>query len=488
MANIDFNEIQDTKVPGVYCEIDNSLANVGLPGKPAVGLLIGQSLGGLLQPETISGVITDPDQAISLVGAGSELHRMCIAWLKQNRNTKLYLIPVAQTEGVAAVYNLKITAENVKAGMLNLMIAGYDVRLTINDEDSAAEIVTALIAKINANKLIPVIAAAVENKPEEISLTAKHKGENGNNIDIRLNYFEGQETAIGVKVEISEGTRGTGNASLENVIATLGDGYYTDIVSSYSDSANLRLLKAELNRRFNAHVNNESVVYYTIKGTLNAMLTAIDSINHQCISPIMDYKSPNMPEVRASSFGSIAAIEFQKDPARQISTLVLKDDLPASESLTSEERNMLLNAGVSTLVTNASGETAIEREVTSYRLNNFGAVDESYFDLPTLKTVIYLRYSYIHRMKSKFGRHKLAGDDYEVEPGQAIVTPTILAAELLALAEDWQSAGLVEDISAFKDSIISIRNSDDPNRVDQLFQPNIINNLRVLAGKLQFKL
>ncbi len=41
MAQIDYNEISNTKVPGCYCEIDNSLASAGLSGKPSVGLLIG---------------------------------------------------------------------------------------------------------------------------------------------------------------------------------------------------------------------------------------------------------------------------------------------------------------------------------------------------------------------------------------------------------------------------------------------------------------
>ena len=147
---------------------------------------------------------------------------------------------------------------------------------------------------------------------------------------------------------------------------------------------------------------------------------------------------------------------------------------------------MLLEAGISTLVTNASEQTAIEREVTSYRYNDRGVANDSYFDLPTVKTLIYLRYSYRDRILNKYGRYKLADDGYDVQPGQAIVTPSILTAEVIALAEDWQAAGLVEDISAFKESIISMIDSSDKNRVNQLFQPNIMNNLRLVAGKLQY--
>lgn len=484
--NITFNEIYDSKIPGVFCEIDNSMASAGLPGKVAVGLLIGQKLEGSLEPGQVSELISQADQVIPLVGNGSELHRMTVAWKAKNKANKLYVIAVPQIDGVAAEYNLAVTAENAKPGMLNLMIAAREINLTINEDDTAEDIAAALILKINANAMLPVKATPVADKLSEIKLAAKHKGENGNFIDIRLNYFAGQKTAAGVGLIITKTKEGIGNSSIAEVIAALGDGYFTDIVTSYTDAANLKLLRTELKRRFNAMVNRESVAYFVTKGTLNTMLTSVNGLNHQCFSPLMDYKSPNMPEERAARYGAIAAIEFQKDPNRQIATLVLDGDLPAAEELTAEERNMLLNAGISTTLTNVNGETAIEREVTAYRTNDQGATDGSYFDLPTTKATIYMRWSWVERMCRKFNRYKLADDGFKVEPGQLIVTPSILAAETIAWAEDLKNAGIVEDIASFAQSIQSLRDNSDPERVNMLFQPNLINNLRIIAGKLQF--
>lgn len=42
--SITFNEIGQVKTPGVYCEIDNSLAIQGLTGKESCGLFIGRNL------------------------------------------------------------------------------------------------------------------------------------------------------------------------------------------------------------------------------------------------------------------------------------------------------------------------------------------------------------------------------------------------------------------------------------------------------------
>ncbi|MBS4773431.1 MAG: hypothetical protein KHX55_04050 [Proteobacteria bacterium] len=486
VQSIDYDEITQTRVPGAYCEIDNSLANRGLSGKPSAGLLIGQKLAGLLEYNKISGLINNADQVIPLAGEGSELHRMAKAWFKNNKQSKLFIIAVEQTEGTAAVYHLAVTAAQVKAGMVNLMIGGSHVRLTINEGDTAAEITTALIAKINANAMLPVTAATVAEKDAEIDLTAKHKGDNGNFIDIRLNYYDGETTADGVSVAVSQKTNGAGNASLADTIAAIGDFYAPTIVSSYTDAANIRLLKEEIKRRFGAMVNNESSVYMVFKGTLSEMLNKVEGVNHQCFSVMMDYKSPNMPEERASAYAAVSAIEFQKDPARQIAGLELVGDLPAQEELSAEERNMLLEAGVATVKVNADGCTIIEREATTYRKNSVGATDTSYFDMTTTQTVIYLRYSWKERIQQKFQRCKLAGDDYEVQPGQKIVTPKVLTGEIIALAEDWLAAGLIEDISGFKNTILTMLDANDTERLNQLLQPNPINNLRIAAGKLQF--
>lgn len=66
--------------------------------------------------------------------------------------------------------------------------------------------------------MLPVTAAAVSEKDTEINLTAKHKGEAGNFIDIRLNYYDGETTAPGLELTFTQSTKGAGNASLADTI------------------------------------------------------------------------------------------------------------------------------------------------------------------------------------------------------------------------------------------------------------------------------
>ena len=171
-------------------------------------------------------------------------------------------------------------------------------------------------------------------------------------------------------------------------------------------------------------------------------------------------------------------------------TLTISGDLtPAQEDrLTLEERNLLLKAGIATTVTDAGGNVTIERMVTNYLATSSGAADTSYQDVNTLLTLSYLRYDFRSRILRKYPRHKLAGDTETIAPGQAVMTPKIGRAEAVAAFQDWQELGLVEDMAKFKAGLVCERNAADVNRLDWLITPDLVNQFRVAAVQIQFRL
>ncbi len=479
---INFDQIPNTKIPGAYAEIDNSYALKGLPGKPSVLLVIGAMLTGSASPLALSS-ITSEAQAVGLYGEGSELHRIIKRIKKNNSFNELYALPLAENaEGVAAKKTVTITVNSPESGMINLLIAGRKVTATVSNTSTASSLATYLSDKINAYAELPVTAS---DSSGVITLTAKHKGEPGNFIDVQANYYAGETTAKGVTISIASTVSGAGNPDLAEAIAAMGDNYFTDIVCPYVDSANLTLLKTEMERRENAKMGQDCSVYCGVKGTHAELVTKGSYSNSRFIVMQETYGSPDMPEERAAALAAVAAYQYQLDPARQLRSLKLVGCLPAKTPLTAEERNLLLNSGVAT-TTVSNGDVLIERTVTNYLKNYAGQIDVSYLDLETVKTLAYLRYSYVARWLQKYPRHKLASDSYPVKSGQAIMTPSVAKAESIALANDWYAAGLIENIDEFKQSIISERNGSDTERLDQLLQPDIINNMRVLAGKIQF--
>ena len=126
--------------------------------------------------------------------------------------------------------------------------------------------------------------------------------------------------------------------------------------------------------------------------------------------------------------------------------------------------------------------------MTTYIKNSYGATDNSYQDAETLHTLGYVIRFLRTRITSKFGRHKLANDGTTFGEGQAVVTPAIARSELIAAYSELEENGLVENMELFKANLIVERNATDPNRLDVLFPPDLINQLRVFAALVQFRL
>lgn len=134
------------------------------------------------------------------------------------------------------------------------------------------------------------------------------------------------------------------------------------------------------------------------------------------------------------------------------------------------------------------GVLRVQRDITTYKKNAYGVVDNSYLDSETLHTSAYV----LRRLKtvitSKYGRHKLANDGTRFGPGQAIVTPAVIKGELLTTYRQMERAGIVENYELFKQHLIVERDATDPSRINVLYPPDYVNQLRVFALLNQFRL
>jgi phage tail sheath gpL-like len=72
--------------------------------------------------------------------------------------------------------------------------------------------------------------------------------------------------------------------------------------------------------------------------------------------------------------------------------------------------------------------------------------------------------------------------------GQAIITPKGMKAEAVLVQGDGGVARLVEGLDQFKRDLNVERNASDPNRLDVLLPPDLINQLMVTAAQIQFRL
>jgi phage tail sheath gpL-like len=491
-SSISFNQIPvNLLTPGQYVEFDNSKAINAPVNMPQRILLIAQSLASGIAPANVPFQISSKDGGVAAFGRGSIGAAMVSGIFDVTDTIETWVLPVADNgAGTAAGGTITITGAATLGGTLNLYVGEDVVQVAVSTADTPATIAAALAAAINATPDLVVIAASAAGV---VTVTARHKGTLTNDLMLQLNYYPmSQQTPAGLGVAIVQMANGTADPSIAAALANIGATQYNNIIMSFNDAANLALLETELNNRWGPLLQNDGHCHIGLRGTVGSLNASLSGRNNPHITTwtCETGGEPGPVWEKAALAGAVSAYYLAIDPARPLQTLVLPNRLPASANkrFTRAERNNVLSYGGATTVVDNGGNVVIERAVTNYKTNASGTVDPSYRDAETMYTLSLMRYQVRARIAQRFPRYKLANDGTQAAPGQALVTPQDIRAELVALALDWVDAGLMEDIDQFKADLLVGRNVTDVNRVDVRLPPNLVNQFRVFAAQIQFRL
>lgn len=477
----------DLRTPGVFAEFDMSRASNGVAGLTNRVLVCGQKLAAGSATAGVAVQVRTADEAKALFGRGSMLARMIETYRKNDPISEVWAVPLADDAGgTAQTKTITVTGPSTAAGALIVRIAGQRLAVSVASGASATTIAAAIVAAVGAAPDLPVTAA---NAAGVVTLTAKHKGEAGKDIDVRINSEAGELTPAGVTTAVASVTAGAGNPAIDSVFTAIGDQAFTAFVCPYTDSTSLGVLEAALAARWSAMKNLDGIGYSAAAGTLNALTTLGASRNSQYVSIVGAKASPTPPWEWAAAYAAQVSYAGAIDPARPFQTLPLLGVLPPAiaDQFIQAERDSLLRDGIST-VTVQGGTVSIERAITTYQTNAQGIDDIAWLDVNTPLTLSTLRYTLRTRIAAKYGRHKLVSDDASVAPGQPAIGPKGLRAEVIAWFQDCQERGWVEGLEQFKADLVLERDATDPSRVNALIPPDLVNGLRVFAAVIQPRL
>jgi phage tail sheath gpL-like len=475
------------RTPFVAVEFSSIKAQQGPSLLSYSALLIGQKLAAGAQAADSFLKISSVDQVITAAGRGSMLHRMASAWFANNQLTDVYLGVLADNgAGVAASGTLTVTGPATGAGTISLYLGGTRIPVAVSSGDSANSIAAAINTAINAASDLPVTSAVAS---AVVTVTFRHKGDVGNQFDMRLNYQDGEALPAGVGVAVVAMASGTTNPTLTNLIAALGDTWFHVIAMPYTDATTLTAIETELLSRWGPTRMIDGVAFTAKSDTLANMSTLGNGRNSKHVAIIDVNSSPTPSMEYAAAVAGVVAAYGNVDPARPFQTLPLANVLPPT--LTAQrmlsERNSALFAGISTTKV-VGGIVQIDRVITTYKTTTAGSPDTSYLDVNTMLILQYLRFSFRARFASRYPRHKLAADGSRITSGQPIMTPQLGKAESISWARDMEALGLIENVDAFKANVVVERDTTDVNRLNVLLPPDIINQLIVTAAQVQFRL
>ncbi len=494
---VSFNYIPaNVRVPLFYAEMDNTQAGYFTQNKRA--LLIGQKLAAGTASVNTPYLVSTTDQAKTLFGTGSMLARMHALYRLQDAFGEVWCIAVADAgAGVAATGTITVTGPATAAGTICLYIAGQKVTVAVASGDAANAIAASINSAINAATDLPVTSTVATNV---VTMTCRWKGATGNDISV-LDSFRGwaggESLPTGVALAYSGSgflTGGATNPTLTgNAITAMGDDEYDFVIHPYTDSTSLDAFQTEYNDSVGRWSWSRQVYghcYTALRGTLSALTTAgalrndphhtVAGIDNDCPNPCWEY---------AAAYGGANSVCLQVDVARPTQTTPLTGILAprAGKRFLLTERQSLLNYGIATSYV-AAGILRVERAITTYQKNSLGQADPSYLDSETLHTLSEITRRLRNRITQKYPRHKLANDGTRFGAGQAIVTPSVIRGELLAEYADMEELGLVENRALFAKYLIVERDGTNPNRLNVLLPPDLVNQLRIFALLNQFRL
>jgi len=496
---ISFDAVPTTRVPFVYIEFDSSFAQQGPSVLQYRVLMIGSSTDAGSKAAKVIDLVTSVSQAESFYGAGSQLHRMFKKYFQNNNINETRAIS-AQVDVVAvatgkATGKVTLAGTATAAGSVKAYIGGERVVVNVAVGDTAATVITNLKAEIDANHTdLAVKSTALV---ADLNLECLTVGEEGDRLDLRWNFFDGEETPAGLTDSFTAMSGGGANPDISSgspsVIDVLGDDWYQIWCVAFTDSANLVTVDVELERRFGPTTQIDGVSLHFLDDTQANLVTKGAATNSKQFS-IMGMKGvPTWgPEVAAAAAGQVGAslIAGNGAEARPFQTLPLKGVLApkVEDRFTFSENDILLKNGIATLQVRSDGTVAIQRMIMNYQKDSFGSPDTAFLDANTRFTLMFLRFDFRNTILGKFPRSKLADDGTKIGPGQAVITPKVGRGEAISKFREWEELGLVEGFDQFKNDLIVERNSGDPNRLDFFLPPDLVNQFRVGGVKLAFLL
>jgi phage tail sheath gpL-like len=485
------------RLPLFYAELDPSMANTAQ--RPQRTLLIGQKTAAGTLTANMPVQLTSTIDAKALAGPGSVLAGMASAYRANDPNGEAWLLPLQDDAGgnaAAGQIVFNANAGGTSAGVISLYIAGHLVSVPIGANVVATTVVAAVVAAVNANPDLPVIATAAGTIPgSTVTFTAKHKGLLGNDIDLRFNALGatgGEALPNGITVVITALTGGTVNPSLTAALAGVGDMAFDFIVCSLTDTASMTAiagLLSDQSGRWSPSAQLYGHCFVAYRGTAGASASFASGLNNQHVTCVPFADSPSTSWRWAAAFAGACAVSLRNDPAVPLQYVTVAGIMapPVASRFTQLIRaNTLIYGGCSTWTVNASGQVVTENIITTYMTNVQGTADNSYLEVETLFTLMYVLRFMSDLVSSKYGRVKLAADGVRLLPGSNVVTPSVIKADIIAAYRELEERGMVQQSALFAQNLIVEKGGT--NRVNVLWPAILVEQLRVFALLAQFRL
>ena len=426
-------------------------------------------------------LVTSVNQARTLYGIGSQLALQYESYAANDPNGEAWCVAITDDSGgTAALGTLAFTGPATASGTVFLYVAGQLLTVGVSNGDSATVVGAAVSAAINAATYLPVTAS---DSTGTVTVTCRHKGTLGNDIDLRVNYGAGQALPTGIACTITQLASGATDTVITAALTAISGLDFRFIVLPYSDDTNLDLVEAELLSRWGAARGLKSVAFCGMDDTVGNLTSAGAARNSGHLCHLGFYQSPTPIWVTVAAFAGKVAVSIRDHAARPLGDIALVGvKAPAaSVQFTPTERTTLNNAGIATLYCDSFGAVRIGAAVSTYRTDGNGAADKTLQSINASFNLAFLIDDMSGVIRSKTQNKILVADASDVAPGTPAIDPASIRALYVGWYRDRIRSAHVQGLDAFKSSLLVEINATNPNRVDSAVPLYLAGQLNVQA-------
>ena len=401
-------------------------------------LLVGQKLSGSATSGELKEILTEADLN-NYFGRNSHISIAGRALLKtlsiSATRPKISAIALDDNaSGVVATGSFAITGTATASGSLSFYVdsiknGAYQIDVAIGD--TAVSIATKLKALIDANLNSPVSAGISSST---VNLTSAHKGLVANSIGLKL-----KGSVAGISVVITAMNGGLNNPVLTGLFDNIINSKIRFTSIAYPSEYTLSILTALTEARIN--VDNEVLDGLGIIAKTDTYVnnnSFLDALNLKTLDVICNNKIATATHKGGAIFENnltisavIAGIrELRLTVGANISRIMsngetlggsyngaipyfntIAYELPiidVGNNYLQEERNELKNSGGSCPQNNSANTFIdINKQFTTYKIDNAGNVDKTYQSVNTLDTMSIVREYFFRNIKKDFAQHAL---------------------------------------------------------------------------------
>lgn len=498
------------KTPGAYFAVILGSGGASAGSAGIRGLIVGNKITSDITAASPSFTVTagtqanatpiqlfGPDDAATLFGYGSELHRMAIAFFAQFPDGELWACAVAESGGsrASAVYTFVTTA--TAACTFRLRIAGKTIDVAINSGDTVTTIATNIATAILAVPSLPVTA---QFSAGVLTITAKHPGPRGNALPF-VAYFvpssgrpvkittSSTSSGAGTTCTLSgNGTNGSiytmsGGTTADDVtaaLAALATNTYHRQAFAHVDSTNLALISTQMNsmagvlsqrRQQSGAASNASA------GTVNSLANTINGYRVQAVwhrgstTPPEEVEAQVMAaRLRGSGVVGIDQSGEINDPACNLDGMTLatvEQQIEEADKPTDTQIEAALAAGVTPLVPTDGGKMMIARSVITHTLTA-SQPDYSVFDTTDVTVPDFVADDLRSQFVIDFRAFKLAPvpSDGEFLAAPKLTHAGLVRAWIKSRLKTYEARGILREVDDRDSQLVVAENGSVAGRLD----------------------